>query len=298
MNKDEKISKNSSMEEKKETTHHVAIVTGCSSGIGLETALHLAKNGFKTYATMRNTSKSDTLKQRSQSENLPIEVLQLDVTDEASVKTAINTVVEKEGQIDVLVNNAGYALMGSVEDLSSQEVQDVFNTNVFGVFRTTQAVLPTMRKQKSGRIISISSLAGFMGMPILSAYSASKFAVEGFTESLRLEVAPFGIHASMIEVANTKTNAPQNSSVAKKSMENSPYSEMTQALGKGMMEKMEKQGSSPIVVAKAVLEAATADNPETRYQPSEEAKMMRQARNTKSDKEFEELLMTSFMSPN
>lgn len=275
----------------------VAIVTGSSSGIGLETAIHLAKNGFKTYATMRNTSKSDEIKERSQSENLSLEILQLDVTDDESVKNAINTVLEKEGQIDVLVNNAGYALMGSVEDLSSQEVQDVFNTNVFGVFCTTQAVLPTMRKQKSGRIISISSLAGFMGMPILSAYSATKFAVEGFTESLRQEVAPFGIHASMIEVANTKTSAPQNSAVAKKSMENSPYSEMTQALGKAMMEKMEKQGSSPIVVAEAVLEAATVDNPETRYQPSEEAKMMRQARNTKSDKEFEELLRTSFLSP-
>lgn len=274
----------------------VAIVTGSSSGIGLETAIHLAKNGFKTYATMRNTSKSSEIERRAQSENLPLDVLQLDVTDDESVKNAIDTVIDIEGRVDVLVNNAGYALMGAVEDLSSQEVQDVFNTNVFGVFRTTQAVLPIMRKQQSGRIISISSLAGFTGMPFLGAYSASKFAVEGFTESLRLEVAPFGIKASMIEVATTKTNAPQNSSIAKKATENSPYSEMTQKLGEGMAQKMEKQGTSPIVVAESVLQAATEDNPETRYQPSEEAKMMRQARNTKTDKEFQEMLMANFMS--
>ena len=165
----------------------VAVVTGTSSGIGLETAIHLAKNGFKTYATMRNTNKSDKIK--SQSENLPIEILQLDVTDDTSVKNAINTIVEKEGRIDVLVNNAGYGLIGAVEDLSSEEVKNQFDTNVFGPFRTIREVLPTMRKQKSGKIITISSIAGFMGMPIFSAYVSSKFAVEGLTDSLRREVA-------------------------------------------------------------------------------------------------------------
>ena len=155
----------------------IAVVTGTSSGIGLETAIHLAKNGFKMYATMRNLGKSEAIKQRAQSENVPIEITQLDVNDDESVKIAINNIIEKEGRIDVLVNNAGYALLGAVEDLSSAEVSDQFNTNVLGPYRTVREVLPTMRKQNSGRIITISSIAGFMGMPAGSAYSASKFAV-------------------------------------------------------------------------------------------------------------------------
>jgi len=274
----------------------IAVVTGSSSGIGLETALHLAKNGFKTYATMRNTNKSDEIKQRSQSENLPIEILQLDVTDDASVTNAINSIVEKEGQIDVLVNNAGYAILGSVEDISPEELRDQFETNVFGVYRTTRAVLPTMRRQKNGRIITIGSIAGFTGMPIASAYVASKFAVEGFTESLRHEVSQFGIHASVIEPGVIKTHIMEGGPVAKKSMENSAYSEITQAFGKTMGEMMENQSSPPIVVAEAVLVAATTENPETRYTAGEDAKMIQQVRKTKSDQEFEDFIRTSFVS--
>ena len=274
----------------------IAVVTGSSSGIGLETALHLAKNGFKTYATMRNTNKSDEIKQRSQSENLPIEILQLDVTDDASVTNAINSIVEKEGQINVLVNNAGYAILGSVEDTSPEELRDQFETNVFGVYRTTQAVLPTMRRQKNGRIITIGSIAGFTGMPIASAYVASKFAVEGFTESLRHEVSSFGIHASVIEPGVIKTHIMEGGPVAKKSMENSAYSEITQAFGKTMGEMMENQSSPPSVVAEAVLVAATTENPETRYTAGEDAKMIQQARKTKSDQEFEDFIRTSFVS--
>ena len=272
----------------------VAVVTGTSSGIGLETAIHLAKNGFKTYATMRNLGKSDTLK--SQSENLPIEILQLDVTDDTSVKNAINTIVEKEGRIDVLVNNAGYGLIGAVEDLSSEEVKNQFDTNVFGPFRTIREVLPTMRKQKSGKIINISSIAGFMGMPIFSAYVSSKFAVEGLTDSLRLEIAPFGIQACVVEPGAIKTSVMENMPTAKKSMENSAYSEMMQTMGKIMGEMMEKQSSPPSVVAEVVLKAATSDNPDARYVAGEDAKMIQQARKTKSDKEFEEFIRTSFMS--
>jgi len=274
----------------------IAVVTGSSSGIGLETAIHLAKNGFKTYATMRNLGKSDAIK--SQSENLPIEILQLDVTDDESVKKAINTIVDKEGRIDVLVNNAGYALMGSVEDMSSEEVQDQFDTNVFGVYRTSKAVIPTMRKQKNGRIITISSIAGFMGMPIGSAYASSKFAVEGFTESLRHEVSPFGIHACVVEPGAIKTNIMEAVPIPKKTMENPAYSEMTQAIVKAMGDALEKRSSPPSVVAEAVLEAATSENPETRYTAGEDSKMIEQARKTKSDKEFEEFIRTGFLSPN
>ena len=274
----------------------VAVVTGSSSGIGLETAIHLAKNGFKTYATMRNLGKSDTIK--SQSENLPIEILQLDVTDDESVKNAINTIVDKEGRIDVLVNNAGYALMGSVEDLSSEEVKNQFDTNVYGPFRTIREVLPTMRKQKSGRIITISSINGFAGMPIISAYASSKFAVEGLTESLRHEVSQFGIHVCVVEPGAIRTGIMETTPVAKKAMENPAYADLLQAFGKIAEDMMKNRSSPPSVVAEAVLEAATSENPETRYTAGEDAKMMQQARKTKSDKEFEEFMKTSFMSSN
>ena len=276
----------------------IAIVTGSSSGIGLETALHLAKNGFKTYASMRNLQKSDEIKQRSQAENVSIEIIQLDVTNEESVKMAVNTIVEKEGRVDVLVNNAGYAVIGAVEDLSSKEIRDQFETNVFGVYRVTQAVLPTMRQQKNGRIVTISSIAGFSGFPAMSAYVGTKFAVEGFTESLRHEVLPFGIYASVVEPGVIKTNIMKTAPVAKKIQDannNSAYYETIQAIGKGIEGAMELMGSSPSVVAETVLQAATAENPEIRYTAGEDAKMLQQARKTKSDNEFEAFVKTGFL---
>ena len=278
------------------TEQEVAIVTGTSSGIGLETAIHFAKNGFKTYATMRNTSKSDVIKKRSQDENVPIEILQLDVNDDLSVKNAIETVLQKDGRIDVLVNNAGYALFGAVEDLSSAEVSDQFNTNVLGPYRTSREVLPIMRKQNSGRIITISSIAGFIGIPAGSAYSASKFAVEGFTESLRQEVSKYGIHACVVEPGAIKTPIMESSPMAKKAQENPTYSELYEGLGKTMQNMLENNASPPSVVAQQVLEAATSQNPNTRYTAGEDAKMMEKARKEMSDKDFENLVMTSFFS--
>ena len=278
------------------TENKVAIVTGTSSGIGLETAIHLAKNGFKTYATMRNTGKSDAIKKRSQDENVPIEILQLDVNDDLSVKNAIETILQKDGRIDVLVNNAGYALFGAVEDLSSAEVSDQFNTNVLGPYRTSREVLPIMRKQNSGRIITISSIAGFIGMPAGSAYSASKFAVEGFTESLRQEVSKYGIHACVVEPGAIKTPIMESSPMAKKAQENPTYSELYEGLGKTMQNMLENNASPPSVVAQQVLEAATSQNPNTRYTAGEDAKMMEKARKEMSDKDFENLVMTSFFS--
>jgi len=274
----------------------VAIITGCSSGIGLETAIHLTKNGFRVFATMRNLEKADSLKKRAESENLNIEISQLDVTDDLSVKNAVSQMVNKTGRIDVLVNNAGYAIIGAAEDLSSEELQAQFDTNVFGVFRTTRAVLPTMRNQKSGKIITISSIAGFSGFPSMSAYCSTKFAIEGFTESLRYELGPFGISACVIEPGVIKTPIMETAPIAKKTKDGSAYSEMIQKIGMGIRGMMENQSSPPLVVAEAVLKAATAENPEIRYTAGDDAKMLAAARNSKSDEEFEEMIKTSFLS--
>src|SRR2546426_2785121 len=138
----------------------VALVTGSATGIGHETAVHLAKNGFRTYATMRNLQKANGIKEMAKTENLPLSLIQLDVTDDISINKAIDTVINESGRIDVLVNNAGYGLIGSIEDMSVEELKAQYETNVFGTFRVTKAVLPYMRKEHGGSIINISSIAG------------------------------------------------------------------------------------------------------------------------------------------
>ena len=148
----------------------VAVITGSSSGIGLDSALVLARNGYITYATMRSPEKDTSIKEAVQNESLPIKVVQLDVTDDTSVKNAIDHIISEAGGIDVLVNNAGYSLGGALEDLSMEEIKSQYETNLFGLIRVTQAVLPTMRKQRSGRILNISSGAGIFGFPVHSAY--------------------------------------------------------------------------------------------------------------------------------
>ena len=156
----------------------VAVVTGSSSGIGFETALLLARSGFHTYATMRNLEKSKSITEIANTEKLPLQVVQLDVNDDISVKNAIDKIVSaaENKRIDALVNNAGYGLVGALEDLSLEEIKAQFETNLFGVIRVTQQVVPVMRKQNGGggggggTIVNVSSVGGRMGVPILSAY--------------------------------------------------------------------------------------------------------------------------------
>jgi len=177
----------------------VAVVTGASSGIGYETSLTLARNGFHTYATMRNLQKSKSITEIANTEKLSLQVVQLDVTDDGSVKDAINRIVAEKKRIEVLVNNAGYGLFGSLEDMSVEEIKKQFETNFFGVIRVTKQVLPVMREQNSGIIVNVSSVGGRIGLPVLSAYHSTKFAMEGLSESILYEVEPFGIRVVIIE---------------------------------------------------------------------------------------------------
>src|SRR5947209_3190024 len=211
------------------TNQKVAVVTGSSSGIGYETSLTLARNGFLTYATMRNLNKSENIKLIATKENLPIRIIQLDVTDDVSVKNAVQAILSETGRIDLLVNNAGYGLNGAFEDLAMDEIKAQYETNVFGLIRTTQAVLPIMRRQKSGIIVNISSGAGRFGFPGGSAYISTKFAVEGLSESMSYELEPFGIKVVLVEPGFIKTNFSQASVIAKNSEDpSSPYSQMMQ----------------------------------------------------------------------
>jgi short-subunit dehydrogenase len=194
----------------------VAVVTGSSTGIGFETSLLLARNGFYTYATMRNLDKSKAITNLKQKEKLSLEILQLDVTADESVKEAINKITNEQERIDVLVNNAGYALVGAFEELSIEEFKEQYETNVFGVIRVTQAVLPIMRNQKCGTIVNISSIAGKIGFPLTSAYVSSKFALEGLSESMAYEIEQFGIKVILIEPGVIKTNFDNNLKIGKK----------------------------------------------------------------------------------
>jgi NAD(P)-dependent dehydrogenase (short-subunit alcohol dehydrogenase family) len=247
------------------SNHKVAVVTGSSTGIGYETSLILARNGFLTYATMRNLNKSENIKMVTTKESLPIQIKQLDVTEDVSVKNAIQAISSEAGSIDVLVNNAGYGLNGAFEDLAMDEIKAQYETNVFGLIRTTQAVLPIMRRQKSGTIVNISSGAGRFGFPGGSAYVSTKFAVEGLSESMSYELEPFGIKVVIVEPGVIRTNFVDGLVVAKRSQDpNSPYSHMMQKIATGF-EEMMKNASSPGLVAKVVLNAIRDEIPNLRY---------------------------------
>jgi NAD(P)-dependent dehydrogenase (short-subunit alcohol dehydrogenase family) len=269
-----------------------AIVTGSSTGIGFETSLLLARNGFYTYATMRNLDKSKEIMDAARKEGLPLQVLQLDVTDDGSVKDGIERIVNKRKRIDVLVNNAGYGLNGALEDLSMDEIKAVFETNLFGAIRVMKAVLPNMRKQRGGTIVNISSSGGRFGIPLNSAYHGTKFALEGISESVRLETEPFGIKVILIERGAIKSNFPRNLKVAQKAAE--PSSPYAATIG-GLRNDVFDHATPPIEVAKVVLKAVTSDNPSLRYLVGDDAKQIIDARNRMSEQEFQTLVKQQYV---
>jgi NAD(P)-dependent dehydrogenase (short-subunit alcohol dehydrogenase family) len=243
----------------------VAVITGSSSGIGLESALILARNGYTTYATMRSPDKDTSLKAAVLNESLPIRIVKLDVTNDSSVKNAIGHIISEVGMIDILVNNAGYGLGGALEDLSMEEIKSQYETNLFGLIRVIQAVLPTMRKHRSGRIINISSGAGIFGYPGGSAYVSTKFAVEGLSESIAYELEPFGIKVILIEPGFIRTNFGNAMVIAKKAQDSaSPYSELMQKTMASTAE-LAKNASDAELVANIILDAASNPNPRLRY---------------------------------
>jgi NAD(P)-dependent dehydrogenase (short-subunit alcohol dehydrogenase family) len=264
----------------------VVMVTGSSSGIGREISLILARNGFNTYATMRNLQKSSDLKSIAENERLPMHFVQLDVTDERTVNNSIQTIYNEAGRIDVLINNAGYALSGTFEDISIEEIKAQYETNVFGLIRTTQSVLPIMRKQKSGLIINISSGLGRFGIPVLSGYVSSKFAVEGLSESMSYELEPFGIKTVIVEPGVINTNFHNSMTVAKKSLDpNSPYALLMKG-SENNLHKLIANGSTSQLVAEVVLDAVTSDNPKLRYLAGKDVERWVESKKNMSDEDF------------
>jgi short-subunit dehydrogenase len=245
---------------------------------------------------MRNLDKAKIINNIKQKEKLSLEILQLDVTDDESVKEAINKITNEQERIDVLVNNAGYALVGPFEEISIKEFKEQFETNVFGVIRVTQTVLPIMRRQKGGIIVNISSIAGKIGFPLTSAYVSSKFALEGLSESMAYELEQFGIKIILIEPGVIKTNFDKNLKIGKNVLiDSSPYIEMTQKRISKFKPRF-KEGLHPLEVAKVILKAITSDNQsELRYLVGSDAFKLIDIRNNTSDKEFGKIVIKNIL---
>jgi short-subunit dehydrogenase len=275
--------------------HQVALITGCSSGIGYETALMLARNGFHTFATMRNTKKLDSLEEIIKKERLGLSIRELDVNDDRSIENTINCVKKEANRIDVLINNAGYGLVGFFEDLTLDEIRNQFEVNFFGVLNITKKIIPIMRLQKSGIIINVSSGAGQVGFPGISAYVSTKFAIEGFSESLMYELFPYGIKVVIIEPGVIKTNFFRNCIVSEHSMKkSSPYSRSLDKFQKNV-ELMQEHATSPIDVAKVILQVLGNNEPKQRYIVGNDVAMILEAKKNLSDIEFKKMMMQNII---
>ncbi|PFR41508.1 short-chain dehydrogenase [Bacillus cereus] len=274
----------------------IAIITGASSGFGLLATLELAKKDYLVIATMRNLEKQGTLLSQVTELNLQqnIKVQQLDVTDQNSIHS-FQLFLKEIQKVDLLVNNAGYANGGFVEEIPVEEYRKQFETNLFGAISITQLVLPYMRKQRSGKIINISSISGQVGFPGLSPYVSSKYALEGWSESLRLEVKPFGIDVALIEPGSYNTNIWE---VGKQLAENqsdttSPYKEYMDEIQKHINSGSDTFGN-PIDVANKIVEIAESKRTNLRYPIGKGVKFMIFAKKILPWRLWEYLVLRSF----
>ncbi|GAB1338663.1 oxidoreductase [Streptomyces sp. E-15] len=255
----------------------VVLVTGCSSGFGLEIALAFAREGDTVYASMRNPAKADRLRERAAAEDLSVEVIALDVTDETSVRQAVAHVEQRHGAIDVLVNNAGITYAGAVELTPEEHARRLFDTNFWGALRTVRAVLPAMRAAGRGTIVNISSLAGRMwSVPYGGFYAASKFALGSVSEALAGEVAPFGVRVVCLEPGNFATDVRANAYVRETGPDD-PYAADESWMQEFLARSSGEGAGDPAVLARAAVDAVRDTNTELHTLVGEEARMMTEA---------------------
>ena len=232
----------------------VVLITGGSSGIGKSVGEFLSKRGFIVYGTSRNASKI---------KNHPFKLVSLDVNDNETILNAVNEVISEEGKLDILINNAGMGITGPIEETPTNEMRNVFNTNLFGAIDVMKAVLPQMRKQKSGLIINVTSIAGYMGLPYRGIYSATKGALEIVTEAIRMEVKSFGIKVTNVAPGDFATNIASGR-YHTPVFENSPYKESYQN-NLNLMDAHVDSGSDPIEMAKQIFKIINTPKPRIHY---------------------------------
>ncbi len=258
----------------------VILITGASSGIGRATAVHLAEAGFIVYAGSRTPEKLPKLSN--------LHPIKLDLKNYTQIKELVDTIVTTHGRLDIMINNAGYGLVSSVEDATEEQMQAQFDINLFGMFRMCKAVIPVMRKQKAGVIINISSFLGKVALPLLSFYSASKFAVEGMTDALRYELSPFNIRVHSVMPGFFKTNFTGEDMVAnvKTFDENSPYEPLVSTFTPQIIEEI-NSGSNPALLAIMIEKIIHDAHFVARLNAGEKAQKFIPMRQTLSDEDFE-----------
>jgi NAD(P)-dependent dehydrogenase (short-subunit alcohol dehydrogenase family) len=245
----------------------VVLITGASSGVGHATARLLSQRGYRVFGTSRYPTAAHALP--------AVEMLPLDVRSDDSARACVAAVVDRAERFDVLINNAGYELAGALEELAADEARAQFETNFFGVVRMVDAVLPLMRRQQRGHIVNVSSLSGLSAIPFLGFYSASKFALEGYTEALRHEVKPFNIHVSLTEAGFLKTPMMDHRQLAANRL--AEYDRWRQA-ALAAIRAHEEKGPGPDVVAETLLEIVSSKTPRLRYLIGGQAKTVARLR--------------------
>lgn len=269
----------------------VILITGASSGIGLASAILLAERGYTVYATMRDLDRQECLANEAAAREVSLSILQLDITDEQSIKRVIDTIICRFGKIDGIVNCAGIQLRGYFEDLSQPEIEQLFETNLFGAMALTRAILPHMRMAKAGRILLISSIGGLIGSMSLTAYCATKFALEGFGEAIALETAPLGIQVSLIEPAILRTEIwGRNRGIAQGALKpDSTYKEWFHK-SEQLTDRLVQSATIDVTdVAKVIDEALSARHPKLRYVVGNKAKIILLLRKLLPSRLFESL---------
>jgi NADP-dependent 3-hydroxy acid dehydrogenase YdfG len=270
------------------------LITGCSTGIGRATAEQLARHGHTVYASARRPESIEDLRQAG------CRTIALDVTDEGSMRAAIEQVEREEGAVGALVNNAGYSLNGALETVALDDVRRQFETNVFGLLRMCQLVLPGMRRQGHGRIVNVSSMGGKLTFPGGGVYHATKHAVEAISDVLRFEVRGFGVEVSIIEPGLIKTNFAETS-VATVRHEDGPYADFNTAVAAATAGAYDgplaRLGAGPEAVAKVIEKAITARRPRTRYKVTASARILMGQRALLPDRAWDRVVGTSFPRP-
>jgi NAD(P)-dependent dehydrogenase (short-subunit alcohol dehydrogenase family) len=272
------------------------LITGCSSGIGYATAERLADVGWKVYATARNVEKIAPL------EGHGCMLLPLDVTDEDSMRRAVEEIEQREGAVGVLVNNAGFSQSGAVEAVPMEKVRAQFETNVFGLVQMCQLVLPGMRRQEYGRIVNLSSMGGKLTLPGAGHYHATKHAVEALSDALRFEVAGFGVKVSVIEPGLIRTGFADAAIGSMDGSEDGPYAGFDEAVARATTENYERGpisrlSGSPEAVAEAIERAISTQSPRSRYTVTPSARLFLGLRRLLPDRAWDAVLRTSYPQP-
>jgi len=273
------------------------LITGATDGLGRAAAIFLAGNGYRVFAAGRSAEKRASLDRLAEEQRLPIETFELDVADDASVRRGVARVLDRAGAIDVLINNAGVAYVAVMEEIRLDDFRRQYETNVFGVVRMIQAALPGMRERRRGRIINMSSIAGKIASPLMGPYASSKFALEGLSDSLRLELSPFGIHVVLIEPGIIHTNM-QNASLELSSAyaaraEKSPYAMVYRGFRHSWKKGSAAARTTPEDCARVILRALRDTPPRARYTVTSRARYGSLAKRFLSDRMLDKSILRS-----